>query len=86
MPKPGLVIFCVERPRPVEIDPGAGVDATHRHQLERGRLSRLAPFEGVVQCPGYEGADAYAVGFGSATHLFGKLVVKVNRSSHDAIA
>ena len=29
--EPGRVVLCVERPRPVKIDPGAGMDTAHGH-------------------------------------------------------
>lgn len=42
VPEPGFVILCVERPRSVEIDSRAGVNAPHGHQTERRRFRRLA--------------------------------------------
>ena len=85
-PEPDLVILCVERPRPVEIDARAGMDAAHCHQPERRRLRRLATLQGVIQRFGDKGADADAAGFGCATHLLCELVDKGDGSSHDASA
>ena len=42
VPEPGFVILCVKRPRSVEIDFRAGVNAPHGHQPERRRVRRLA--------------------------------------------
>ncbi len=80
----GLVILCVERPRLVEIDSGAEVNTAHGYQPEWRRLRHLATLQSVVQRPGNEGTYADAAGFGCATHLLRKLVVKRDRSSHDA--
>ena len=86
MPEPGLVILCIESPRPVEIDSRAGMDATHGHQPEWRRLRRLATLQSIIQRLGDKGADADAAGFGCATHLLCKLVLKRDCSSHDASA
>ena len=75
VPEPGLVILRVERPRPVEIDAGAGKDAAHCHQPERRRLRTLMTLQGVIQRFGDKGADADAAVFGCATHLLCELVV-----------
>jgi hypothetical protein len=58
VPEPDLVILCVERPRPVEIDARAGMDPAHGHQPERRRLRRLATLQSVIQRFGNKGADA----------------------------
>jgi hypothetical protein len=86
MPEPGLVILRIEPPGPVEVDSGAGMNATYRHQPEWRRLRRLATLQSIIQRFGDKGADADATGFGCAAHLFGKLVVKGNCCSHDAKA
>ena len=86
VPEPGLVIQFVERPRSVEIDAGAGVNAPHGHQPEGRLLRRFAALQSVVQCLGDKGADADAAGFGCAAHLPRKLVVKGDSGSHDAVA
>jgi len=86
VPEPGFVILCVERSRSVEVDTRAGVNAGHGHQPEGRRLRRFATFQSVVQRFGDEGADADATGFGCATHLLCKLVVKGDCGSHDASA
>ena len=86
VPKPGLVILHVERPRPVEIDARTGVNPPHRHQPERRRLRPFATFQGVIQRLGDKGADADAAGFSRTPYLLCKLVVKGNSGSHDALA
>ncbi len=86
LPEPGFVILCVERPRSVEIDSRAGVCAPHGHQPEGRRLRRFATLQSVIQRFGDKGADADAAGFGCATHLLCKLVVKGDSGSHDALA
>jgi hypothetical protein len=75
VPKPDLVILRIERPRPVEVDSWAWADASHGHELERGRFRRFASLQGVVQRLGDEGADADAAVFGLAAHLLCKPVV-----------
>ena len=55
VPEPGLVIQFVERPRSVEIDAGAGVNAPHGHQPEGRLLRRFAALQSVVQCLGDKG-------------------------------
>ena len=84
--EPGFVILCVECSRSVEIDAWAGVNAAYGHQPEGRRLGRFATLQSVVQRFGDEGADADAAGFGCATHLLCKLVVKGDSGSHDALA
>ena len=80
-----LVILWIERPGPVEVDSGAGTNATHGHQLERRRLRWLATLQSIVQRSGNKGAHADAVGCGCPTHLLCKLVIKRDRRSHDAL-
>ena len=86
VPELGFVILCVERPRSVEIDSRAGVRAPHGHQPEGRRLRRFATLKSVIQRFGDKGTDANATGCGCATHLLGKLVVKGDSGSHDALA
>ena len=86
VPESGFVILCVVCSRLVEIDSRAGVNAAHGHQPEGGRLGRFAAFQSVVQRFGDEGADADSTGFGCATHLLCKLVVKGDSGPHDALA
>ena len=69
MPEAGLVILCIERPRPVQVYSGAGMHTPDGHQLEGRRLRRLATLQSVIQRSGNKGADADASGFGCPTHL-----------------
>ena len=85
-PKTGLVILCVERPRPVQVYSGTGMHTPDGHQLEGRRLRWLATLQSVIQRLGNEGADADAAGFGCPTHLFRKLVVKGDCGSHGALS
>lgn len=82
----GLVILCIECPGPVEVDFRTGMNPTHGHQLEWRLLRRLATLQSIVQRSGNKGAHADATGFGCPTHLLGKLVIKRDRDSHDAVA
>ena len=73
---PGFFVLDIERPRPVEIDARAGVNATHGNQMEGRRLRRFAALQSIVQRPGNEGAYADAADFGGVAHLPRKLVVE----------
>ena len=69
MPEAGLVILCVESPRPVEVYSGTWMHTPHGHQLEWRRLRPLATLQSVIQRACDKGADADAAGFGCPTHL-----------------
>ena len=83
---PCLVILCVKCSRPVEIDPGAGMNTTHRHQNERGRLRRLPTLHRIIQRPCSECAYADAGGVRFTAHLPGEAIIKRNCGPHDALA
>ena len=82
--EPGLVVFCVERPWPVEIDSGAGVNTAYGHQTEWRRLRWLTTLQRVVQRSGDKGAHANAAGGRFPTHLLRELIIKRDCRSHDA--
>ena len=82
-PVPGFVVLGIERPRPVEIDPRTGVNATHGDQTEGRRLRRFAALQSIVQRLGNESTYAEAAGFSGATDLLRKLVAERDSSSHD---
>ena len=75
-PVPGFVVLGIERPRPVEIDPRTGVNATHGDQTEGRRLRRFVALQSIVQRLGDKGAYAEAAGFRGAAYLLRKLVVE----------
>ncbi len=82
-PVPGFVVLGIERPRPVEIDPRTGVNATHGDQTEGRRLRCFVALQSIVQRLGNESTYADAAGFGGAAYLFRELVVERDSSPHD---
>ena len=85
-PETGLVFQCIERPGLVKVDSWAGMHTTYGHQHEGGLFRRLATLQSIMQRSRDEGAHADAAGFSGPTHLLGKLVIKGDCRSHDAIA
>ena len=82
--EPGLVVFCVERPRLVEIDSGAGANTAYGHQTEWQWLRWLTPVQRVAQRSRDKGTHANSAGGRFPTHLLPKLIIKRDCRSHDA--
>ena len=53
-PVAGFVVLRIERPGPVQVHSGAGMNAAHGDQPERRRLRRFAALHGIVQRLGDE--------------------------------
>ena len=74
--EPELVVHCVQRTRPVEVDAWAWADSAHGHQPKRRRFRWLPPLQRVVQGSGDERAHADAAAGCLPAHLLGKLIIE----------